>query len=323
MNPPQTANEKTAPNTNAPLKNLDLSISIKDPPSREIKSPFLVPTDGTFDLKDAASKPPKNAIEKNEAKAALVEVVKECDALQAKLYAHNMYAPLFIFQAMDAAGKDGTIRAVTTGINPAGFQVHAFKQPSLTELDHDFFWRIHSAMPERGRIGIHNRSHYEEMLVVRVHPEYLGAQRIPGKVGGEEFWLGRIESIINFEKHLARNGIIVVKFWLNVSKQEQGERFLKRLDEPESHWKFSEGDLEERRLWGSYMTAYEDLLRATSKPWAPWYAIPADDKAFMRLTVAEIMRDTLQDLKLSYPVVSDERRAKLEVLRKRLAKELE
>jgi PPK2 family polyphosphate:nucleotide phosphotransferase len=217
------------------------------------------------------------------------------------LYAHDRYALLLVFQAMDAAGKDGTIRAVLSGVNPAGCHVTSFKVPSAEELDHDFLWRTTRNLPERGRIGVFNRSYYEEVLVVRVHPEFLGAQRLPNGVNNRNFWQWRYESIREHEQHLARNGTVILKFFLNVSKDEQRKRFLSRLEEPEKHWKFSEKDVAEREHWDQYMAAYEEALNETSRPWAPWYAIPADNKDFMRLTVAEIISDTLKALELSYP----------------------
>jgi PPK2 family polyphosphate:nucleotide phosphotransferase len=269
-------------------------------------SPYLVSYDGTFQVTDAATKPPENAPDKKQSKKLLESLVDELYDLQKMLYAHDKYAVLCIFQAMDAAGKDGTIRAVTTGINPAGFQVHSFKQPSKEELDHDFLWRTSSRLPERGRIGIFNRSYYEEVLVVRVHPEILGYQKLPVEVDLDAIWKPRFQSIQDHEKHLAQNGILVLKFWLNVSKEEQKQRFLARLDDPEKHWKFSTGDVEERAYWDQYMQAYEEAINATSRPWAPWYAIPADSKPYMRLQVAKILAENIKRLKIKYPTVSPE-----------------
>ena len=217
---------------------------------------------------------------------------------------------------MDAAGKDGTIRAVMRGINPAGCQVYSFKQPSHRELDHDFLWRTAYRLPERGRIGIFNRSYYEEVLVVRVHPGYLKPQRLPRT--SSTIWEDRFESIRDHERHLARNGTIILKFWLNISKTEQRRRFYSRLKEPEKHWKFSEDDLKERKLWPKYMEAYQAALNATSRPWAPWYAIPADHKPFMRFCVADILVKTLSALHLSYPVVTKARQKLFTQLRKKL-----
>jgi PPK2 family polyphosphate:nucleotide phosphotransferase len=285
------------------------------------KSPYLVPFDGSFRVKNAPTAPPDDAPDKKKAKKELEDVIDELRDQQRMLYAQDRYSVLLVFQAMDAAGKDGTIRAVMSGINPAGCQVFSFKQPSAEEIDHDFLWRIYGCLPERGRIGIFNRSHYEEVLVVRVHPEYLGGQRIPREVPLDELWQERFESIRDMEKHLARNGTVILKFWLNVSRDEQRDRFLDRIDEPESNWKFSAGDLKERALWNDYMTAYQETLNATSRPWAPWYAIPADKKPFMRLQVARIVLNTLQSLSLSYPSISKSDRAEMLALRDQLAKD--
>lgn len=267
-----------------------------------VKSPFRVPTEGGFKVRKASTKPPRNAPDKARCKARLAELVAEMAALQEVLYANDHRALLLVFQAMDAAGKDSTIRAVLSGIDPAGCQVTSFKSPSSTELEHDFLWRTALALPERGRIGVFNRSHYEEVLVVRVHPEYLANQRLhnlPPKL--DELWAQRYDSICDWEKHLARNGTTVIKFWLNVSRDEQRDRFLARLEEPEKHWKFNSGDIAERARWDDYMQAYEEALNATSRPHAPWYAIPADSKSYMRMAVAEIIVATLRGMKLQYP----------------------
>ncbi len=284
-----------------------------------IDSPYRVPFDGSFRVDEAPTKPPKSERgEKKQHKKALEKITKEMRALQRKLYADDSWALLLVFQAMDAAGKDGTIRAVMTGVNPAGCQVFSFKAPSDEELDHDFLWRVYGCLPERGRIGIFNRSHYEEVLVVRVHPELLANQRLPGKPKLEEVWKQRYQSIRAFEKHLARNGTVIVKFWLNVSTDEQRERFVARVDEPEKNWKFRAGDVEERRHWKSYMAAYEDALNETSRPWAPWYAIPADDKPFMRRTVADVVRQTIERMNPRFPEVSHEERQRMISLRDEL-----
>jgi len=215
-----------------------------------------------------------------------------------------------VLQALDAAGKDGTIKAVMSGLNPAGCEVHSFKKPSDDELDHDYLWRVAVRLPERGRIGIFNRSHYEEVLVVKVHPELLGRQRLPAVPRLKKLWTERYESIRDFEKHLARNGTTIVKFFLNVSKEEQKKRLLERIADPEHNWKFQAGDIGERAKFGQYLDAYEDALNETSRPWAPWYAIPADDKEFLRRTVAEILVGTLDQLHLHYPTATiEERRA--------------
>lgn len=234
-------------------------------------------------------------------KKQLKTLTAQFSNLQRKLYADNRTSLLLIFQAMDAAGKDSTIRAVTKGVNPAGFQVSSFKQPSSLELDHDFLWRSATRLPERGRIGVFNRSYYEETLVVRVHPEYLQGQNLPAYSDLDSLWAARYNSIIEHERHLARNGTMVLKFWLNVSPQEQKNRFLSRLDDPKKYWKFSGGDLKERALWDEYMQAYEAMINATSQTFAPWYAIPADNKLWMRVQVASIIVEKLLSLNLSYP----------------------
>src|SRR3954462_10257613 len=215
-------------------------------------------------------------LEKGEAKAMLASGVERLSGLQEKLYAQNQWAVLAILQAMDAAGKDGAIKHVMSGVNPQGCQVHSFKAPSAEELDHDFLWRIAKALPERGRIGIFNRSHYEEVLVVRVHPEFLARQRLPKELMDKDIWDERFKSIRGFEQHLARNGVLILKFFLHVSKEEQRKRFLARLDEPAKRWKFERGDVTERKFWDRYMHAYEEAIRETSQKEAPWYVVPAD-----------------------------------------------
>lgn len=280
-----------------------------------VDSPYLVPFDRSFDLDEAATEPPEDAPGKKQSKKELADRIEELHELQRILYAHDHHAVLLVFQAMDAAGKDGTIRAVMSGVNPAGCQVSSFKVPSSEELDHDFLWRTNRRLPERGRIGIFNRSYYEETLVVRVHPEYLPNQRIPELAPLDELWEQRFESIRDLEKHLARNGTVILKFWLNISHSEQRQRFLSRLDEPEKHWKFSSGDVRERGHWKKYMHAYQDVMRSTSRSWAPWYAIPADSKPYMRLKVAEIIVASLQKLGLHYPEVNSEERAKFDEMR--------
>ena len=248
-------------------------------------------------------------------KKRLEKLVDEFDDLQRRLYAADKHAVLLVFQAMDAAGKDSTIRAVMSGVDPAGCQVFSFKQPSAEELDHDFLWRTAKSLPQRGRIGVFNRSYYEETLVVRVHPEYLGGQNLPHKIDLDQLWQERFESIRDHEKHLARNGTVILKFWLNVSQQEQHKRFLSRLDDQRKNWKFSAGDIAESKLWDKYMHAYEQTLAATSRPWAPWFAIPADDKPYMRLQVAKIIVESLKSLDLEFPEVSGKQRAEMEEMR--------
>ncbi|MGH8700387.1 MAG: PPK2 family polyphosphate kinase, partial [Burkholderiales bacterium] len=226
-----------------------------------------------------------------------------------------------IFQAMDAAGKDGTIKHVMSGVNPQGCEVYSFKQPSSEELDHDFMWRCVPCLPNRGHIGIFNRSYYEEVLVVRVHPEILAAQKVPPELVTERFWEERYEDIANIERYLARNGTVIRKFFLHVSKAEQKKRFLARLDEPEKHWKFAAADVKERGHWDEYMEAYEDMIRATAAPHAPWYVVPADNKWFTRLVVAAAVVETLEGLDLRYPKVGKKQRAELAAARAALLRE--
>lgn len=265
------------------------------------KHRYQVSFDDDFLVANAPTKPPADTDGKKKLKKALRDEVDVLADLQRVLYADNRHALLLIFQALDAAGKDSTIRAVTSGVDPAGFQVFSFKQPSSEDLDHDFLWRSARRLPERGRIGIFNRSYYEEVLVVRAHPNFLDGQRLPHRPPLEQLWHERFESIRDHEKHLARNGTVILKFWLNVSKEEQRDRFVARIDEPEKNWKFSANDVRERGFWDTYMEAYQDTLRATSRPWAPWYSIPADDKPYMRLTVARIIRQALEAMDLRYP----------------------
>jgi PPK2 family polyphosphate:nucleotide phosphotransferase len=289
-----------------------------------VESPYLVPYDGTFRIADVATKPPDDAPGKKDNEKALEASVEHLDKLQRQLYAHDQYSVLLVFQAMDAAGKDGTIRAVMRGVNPAGCQVYAFKAPSSEELDHDFLWRCQTRLPERGRIGIWNRSHYEEVLAVRVNPHFLTGQRLPRRPATlEQLWAERYESIRDAEHHWARNGTVVLKFFLNVSRHEQRKRFLDRIEDPDDNWKFDANDLEVRRHWDDYMAAYQDVMNATSQPWAPWYAIPADSKSFMRRTVADIVVGTMSRLKMSWPSVDDRARAEMERLRKELLAEPE
>jgi PPK2 family polyphosphate:nucleotide phosphotransferase len=287
-----------------------------------VTTPYLV--DDEFKISKSATKPPDDAPDKDENREALEKQVAKLCKIQEKLYADHRYAVLLVFQAMDAGGKDGTIRAVLSGVNPAGCEVYAFKQPSHEELDHDFLWRIQRALPERGRIGVFNRSHYEEVLAVRVHPEYLESQRLPKQPKDpDDLWKQRFESIVEAERHWARNGIVILKFFLNVSQKEQHRRFLERVSDPEHFRKFNSSDMAESKHWDDYQAAYQDALRATSKPWAPWYAIPADSKAFMRRTVAEIIVGTLSQLDLAYPTVTDEMKAEMAKVRKALVAEKE
>jgi PPK2 family polyphosphate:nucleotide phosphotransferase len=247
--------------------------------------------------------------------------VEQLSSQQQLLYASDSHAILLIFQAMDAAGKDGAIKHVMSGVNPQGCQVFSFKHPSAAELQHDFLWRTTRALPERGRIGIFNRSYYEEVLIVRVHPELLAAESIPETPHHEKkVWRDRYRSIVDFERHLHSNGTRIVKFFLHLSEEEQRKRFLARIDDPDKNWKFSLADIEERKFWKRYMKAYEDCLAATSTADCPWHVIPADDKSNARLIVSQIILDTLEGLKLAYPKVNDERRRELQAIRKRLEK---
>ena len=285
-------------------------------------SPHLVPFDGSFRVAAAPTRPPEDAGGKKEHQKALEETVARIAKLQAKFYADDRFSLLIVLQAMDAAGKDGTLRAVLSGVNPAGCQVFSFKAPTSDELDHDFLWRCQGKLPERGRFGVWNRSHYEEVLVVRVNPKFLAGQRLPhGTQDLTALWQERYHSIREFEHHQARNGAVILKFWLNVSKDEQRDRMLARIDEPESNWKFNADDLVQRGKWNDYMLAYEDALNATSRPWAPWYAIPADSKAYMRRAVAEVIEGTLAQLPLKWPECSAAERAELATLRTKLAAE--
>jgi PPK2 family polyphosphate:nucleotide phosphotransferase len=250
----------------------------------------------------------------------LQDRIKEMSDLQTVLYASNRYAVLLIFQAMDAAGKDSAIKHVMSGVNPQGCQVFSFKHPSPEELDHDFLWRTTRSLPERGRIGIFNRSYYEEVLIVKVHPELLAAEGVPSAPDGQKIWKQRYRSICDLEAHLHRNGTRIVKFFLHLSKEEQRKRFLARIDEPDKNWKFSRGDVEERKLWKDYMNAYQDCLSATSTRESPWYVVPADDKKNARVIISQIFLDTLRGLKLEYPRLPDEQRKELGAMRKLLAK---
>lgn len=275
--------------------------------------------EGRFKIAKAPTGPGAKAPKDKECEKELAECVEELYEAQRLFYADNRHAMLLIFQAMDAAGKDSTIRTVMSGINPAGFQVSSFKRPTSEELDHDFLWRSARRLPERGRIGVFNRSYYEEVLVVRVHPEILESQRLPHTPDLNALWQERYESIRDHERHLARNGVVIRKFFLNVSKEEQRARFLDRIDTPRKNWKFSDADLAERAHWDEYMEAYQDALRETSRPWAPWYAIPADGKKYMRATVAQILCDTFKALDLSYPELDAKTKRELPEIRERLA----
>lgn len=281
----------------------------------------IVPFDGSFSLSTAPNKPGTENLDEKSLKKSLSKANRRLYDLQRILYAHNRYSVLLIFQAMDAAGKDSTIRTVMRGVNPAGCQVFSFKQPSAEELEHDFLWRSAKRLPERGRIGIFNRSYYEEVLVVRVHPEYLSGQNLVGQTDTADFWLRRFESIRDHELHLAHNGTVIIKFWLNVSKQEQKRRFVRRLENPEKNWKFSSSDIKEREFWDQYMSCYESMLNQTSRAHAPWYAIPADNKPYMRLQVANTVIKTLESLDMHYPEPEPKNAARFDEFRRTLKSE--
>lgn len=262
-------------------------------------------------------------ITKQEAKEQLTKDVEKLAELQSMLYAQDRYSILVIFQAMDAAGKDGTIKHVMSGINPQGCQVYSFKQPSAEELDHDYLWRINRSLPERGRIGIFNRSHYEDVLIAKVHPEIVLSAKLPDiKTVGDidaDFWKRRYRQINDFERYLTENGTVILKFFLNVSKAEQKKRFAERLNDPAKNWKFSSADIKERRFWDEYMKAYADVLTETSTEIAPWYVIPADNKWFMRYAVGRIICERMKELDLHYPRLSDEELDKLELYKENVS----
>jgi PPK2 family polyphosphate:nucleotide phosphotransferase len=281
---------------------------------------FRVPSGKPVDLKKWPTliKPLCPSQEKYQ--TALSDHIHRLSEQQNLLYASDSYSLLLIFQAMDAAGKDSMIKHVMSGINPQGCQVVSFKHPSAEELDHDFLWKATRKLPERGQIGIFNRSYYEEVLIVRVHQDVLKAERLPSELVDEQIWKERFQSIVNLEKHLDRNGTRIVKFFLHLSKEEQRKRFLKRIEDPEKNWKFSMDDIAERKYWPQYMKAYEDCLPATSTDRAPWYIVPADDKANARLIVSRIVLNSLADLKLEYPKTTPARRREMEAIRKQLVR---
>jgi PPK2 family polyphosphate:nucleotide phosphotransferase len=282
---------------------------------------FRVPEGHEVDLKKWPTKVDPEYKSKEEYEKLLEEHVGQLSSQQQLLYASNRYAILLIFQAMDAAGKDGAIRHVMSGVNPQGCQVFSFKHPSAAELEHDFLWRTTCDLPGRGKIGIFNRSYYEEVLIVRVHPDVLSSEGLPDAPHDEkEVWHDRYRSIANLERHLHENGTRIIKFFLHLSKEEQRRRFLARIDEPEKNWKFSTGDVAERKFWKQYMQAYEKCLNATSTRHAPWYVVPADDKENARLIVSRIVLDTFEELKMTYPKTSAKRRRELLSIRKQLAK---
>jgi PPK2 family polyphosphate:nucleotide phosphotransferase len=289
----------------------------------EVASKYLVNNGKKFRLKDVdpGDTGGFDSEFKDESAEILSQGVAKLAEYQDRLYAQNNWGVLLIFQAMDAAGKDSTIKHVMSGINPQGCQVYSFKVPSSEELNHDFLWRTTKSLPERGRIGIFNRSYYEEVLVVRVHPEFLQSQRIPSSLITKKIWKQRYESINTFEKHLSRNGFVIRKFFLNVSRKEQKKRFLSRLDEPDKNWKFALGDVHEREHWDDYMNAYENLIRYTSKSYAPWYVVPADNKWYTRLVVAAVVADTLKSLDVDYPKIDRAKRKELDTARVALQSE--
>jgi PPK2 family polyphosphate:nucleotide phosphotransferase len=280
--------------------------------TRPIANQYLVPTDGSFNPEQFPTSPPSDAPKDDKCDKKREKHIDALDDLQQQLYAEGHQSVLLVFQAMDAAGKDSTIRALLRGVNPAGCRIHSFKQPSKRELEHDFLWRIHQRTPEKGHIGVFNRSHYEEALVVRVQPEYLGSQKLDLPADLNDLWQQRFAAINQFEQHLSNHGTTIIKFWLNVSPEEQKNRFLSRLEEPEKHYKFSKTDLSERALWDDYMAAYHEIMRHTSTDHAPWYAIPADNKPYMRWQVAKIVRRTLEAMQPAYPTVNDADKAEFE-----------
>ena len=288
-----------------------MSIDIKE---------FYVQEGGKFFLKKCPTNIKPFYKSKEHCHELMKEHIQQLSSLQDILYAHNRYSLLLVFQAMDAAGKDSAIKHVMSGVNPQGCQVFSFKHPSPEELEHDFLWRTTRCLPERGRIGIFNRSYYEEVLIARVRPEILQGEDIPDDLLKQHnIWQQRYDSIVDFEKHLYYNGTRIIKFFLHVSKEEQAKRFLKRIDEPEKNWKFSPTDIEERKLWKHYMKAYEVCLTSTSAEIAPWYVVPADDKPNAQLIISQIILDTLKSFKMSYPKISSERRSELKLMRKLLA----
>jgi PPK2 family polyphosphate:nucleotide phosphotransferase len=284
--------------------------------ANKVARTFCVESGKHFRLKDCDPGATGHWRSKDNAAEALQQGIARTAELQDKLYAQNNWALLLIFQAMDAAGKDGIIKHVMSGVNPQGCQVFSFKAPSERELQHDFLWRTTRCLPERGHIGIFNRSYYEEVLVVRVHPEILKSQRTPPSLVGKNVWEERYEDIRSFERHMARSGTVIRKFFLHVSKKEQKRRFLARLEEPEKNWKFSAADIRERAHWDDYQTAYEEMISNTATEYAPWYVVPADNKWFTRLVVSTVVVETLESLDLAYPKVDDAKRKELEAVKK-------
>jgi PPK2 family polyphosphate:nucleotide phosphotransferase len=290
----------------------------KFPKLSKLIEPYRIDHGKKFRLKDHDPADTQGLDLKNETEEFLRRGVERLSDMQQKLYAQDRWALLLIFQAMDAAGKDSVIRHVMSGVNPEGCQVFSFKKPSTEDLSHDFLWRASKWLPQRGHIGIFNRSYYEETLIVRVHPQVLRQEQMPPSLVKKKIWKERFDDMNAFERHLTRNGTVIRKFFLNVSKEEQRRRFLARLDEPDKNWKFSEDDVKEREHWDDYMAAYQDMIRHTASPHAPWYVVPADHKWFTRVVVASVAIDTLESLKLSYPKVDAEKQKELERARKLL-----
>ena len=301
----------------------EISLTKKIKRCREFAAPYRISDGKKFRLKniDPGDTGDLSDEQKPEAKEALAVGVETLAELQERLYAQDRWAVLLIFQAMDAAGKDGAIKHVMSGVNPQGCQVYSFKSPSPEELDHDYLWRCLKSLPNRGNIGIFNRSYYEEVLVVRVHPEYLQGQKLPPSLITKSIWEDRYEDIANIERYLSRNGVVIRKFFLHVSKKEQKKRFLARIDDPEKNWKFSIADARERGFWDEYAQAYEDMIRATATSYAPWYVVPADNKWFTRIVVAAAVIDTLGSLGLEFPEVGEQAKKELAKARAALAKE--
>jgi len=280
-----------------------------------LSRPFCVEQGDKFRLKDYDPAGTNGVKSKQQAQEILQRGTEALSHMQEKLYAQDRWALLLIFQAMDAAGKDGVIKHVMSGVNPQGCEVHSFKTPSSEELNHDYLWRSNKSIPERGKIGIFNRSYYEEVLVVRVHPEFLNSQRLPGRLVTKQIWTERYEDINAYERYLARNGVVIRKFFLHVSKKEQKKRFLERLDDWRKNWKFSTADLKERGFWKDYKQAYETMLQKTASPHAPWYVVPADNKWFTRLVVSSAIIDALNNLDLAFPAVDKVKKKELEAVR--------
>jgi PPK2 family polyphosphate:nucleotide phosphotransferase len=291
---------------------------MSDPTFHAAPHALLVPSDGSFDAGASPTAPGDGAGKKKDWKDALEKEARELGDWQYRLFADGRLAMLIVLQAMDAGGKDGAIRHVFAHINPCGLRVVSFKQPSSLETAHDFLWRTTAALPARGEVAVFNRSHYEEVLVVRVHPQFLAAQS-QDTHPAPDFWAERCRSIVGYERHLAVEGTVILKFWLHISKGEQRRRLLARIDDPDKHWKFRTGDLDERDRWDDYLRAYQECLPATSRPWAPWYAIPADDKHYARWQIAQLINQAFQQLGVDFPKSTSDERAAMQVARKRLS----